>query len=244
MTNKHGKLVICLDGTSASGKSTLSHELALTHGARRLEYSLFFRIIAAHMLEQGFNPDTGNPPTPLQIEEASRYAASLQWDTILQLKQDDFLHSVEVSRATPYFAGIKSVCISTDKLIISLIESSADKPVIVEGRTTGKYVYPQADLKIFVDADLPVRAHRRAEALRNKGKMVTDEAIMKDLAQRDAQDMSREYQPTGFDPDIHTRIDTTHQTIKETLANAMALLQEKAPPAVLTKTISKAPPRP
>ena len=229
MTNKHGQSVIAIDGTSASGKSTLSEELARAYGARRLEYSLFFRMIALHMLEQGFNPDAGLAPTAAQIGEASHYAASLNWDRVLALKDDDRLRTIEVSRTAPYFSGIESVCVSTDALICALIETSTDKPVIVEGRTIGKYVYPQADLKLFVDADLPVRAARRGAVLRSKGRTITDEEVMHDLAKRDAQDMSRTYQPTGFDPSIHIKIDTTHQAIEETLANSMALLTARLP---------------
>lgn len=241
MTNKYGKIVIAVDGTSASGKSTLSEELAETYGMRRLEYSLFFRIIAMHMIEQGFNPGAGIPPTEGQINEASHFASSLQWDTILKLKNDDELHSIEVSRATPYFAGIPSVCKSMDTLICTLIENSKDKPVIVEGRTIGKYVYPAADLKLFVDADLDERAGRRAGALRNKGKAVTDEDVKRDLAIRDQQDMSRDHQPTGFDSAVHHRIDTTGKTPKESLSSAIALIQEYSPQFPLSEKKGNAP---
>lgn len=229
MTNKHNQFVITLDGTSASGKSTLSEMLESTYGARRLEYSLFFRIIAQHMIEQGFNPNGYIMPTVAQISEASRYAQDLTWEKICAVKEEKELHSIEVSRATPYFAGIQSVCDSMDTLIRALIENSTDKPVIVEGRTMGKYVYPQADLKLFVDADLSVRAKRRATALRNKGKNVTDEGVLEDLKRRDAQDMSRDYQPTGFDPEIHTKFDTTNLTIEETLAAANELIKTRLP---------------
>jgi cytidylate kinase len=227
MPNKHGQLVIAVDGTSASGKSTLSNKLADILSAQRLEYSLFFRMIAQHMLDQGFVPSEGAVVTDAQKAEAAHYASSLTWDTVRALKDDPSLRTIAVSRAAPFFSGLPEVLASTDAVIRTLVDASRDRSVVVEGRTIGRYVYPEADVKFFVDADLPVRGARRAASLRDKGKNETDDAATADLARRDEQDQTRAHQPTGFDAAIQTRLDTSHQEISETLADALNITYQK-----------------
>lgn len=229
MPNQHGQPVITVDGTSASGKSTLSEELASRYGAKRLEYSLFFRLIGLHMLEQGFVPEPGATVTPGHVAQAAHYARNLTWDDIEQLKHDDRLRSIDVSRAAPFFSGLREVLDSTDSAFRTLINASRERPVIAEGRTIGKYVFPEADVKLYVDADLPLRAARRGATIRAKGKDESDEKVARDLAERDRQDQTRAYQPTGFDATVHTHLDTSRQSIEETLQEAQALIGEKLP---------------
>lgn len=229
MPNKHGQPVIAIDGTSASGKSTLSEELARTYGAKRLEYSLFFRLIALHMLEEGFIPGATVSVTREQVAEAANFARNLTWERINTLKSDDRLRTIEVSQAAPYFSGLPEVLESTDIALQALIDASRDHPVIAEGRTIGKYVYPAADVKLYIDATLGIRGERRAETLRAKGKELTNEEVAADLARRDHQDQTREHQPTGFDETVHTALDTSHHAISETLEAAKSLIDTKIP---------------
>ena len=236
MPNRHHQPVITIDGTSASGKSTLSEQLAERYGAQRLEYSLFFRLIGLHMLEQGFNPEKGAIVTDADKQEAATYARSLTWDSIQQLKNDPRLRSIDVSRAAPFFSGLREVLDSTDAVIETLVDASREKPVIVEGRTIGKYVYPAADVKLYVDADLPLRGARRAADLRLKGRNETDEQVAADLAERDRQDQTRAYQPTGFDAAIHHRIDTSHRSIASNLTEAMQYIEAARPELGIRRT--------
>lgn len=225
MLNKHGQPVIAIDGTSASGKSTLSKRLTSIYGAQRLEYSLFFRLIGLHMIEQGFVPEKGTIVSDAQIHEAANYARSLTWDTIQQLEHNPRLRSADVSSASPFFSGLQPVLESTDAAIRTLIDASREKPVIVEGRTIGKFVYPTADVKFYVDAEIALRGARRGAELRAKGSTKTDEQVTADLAQRDWQDQTRAIQPTGCDPEIHHRIDTSHCTIEASLSEAIAKIE-------------------
>lgn len=226
--NKHGQYVIAIDGSSASGKSTLSERLTADYGAKRLEYSAFFRLIADHMLQQGFTP--GAPPTPSQIDEAARFAASLtDWQTIESLRKDRDLNTIEISRTSPYFSGERAILDATDATLRTLIDASRDHPVIVEGRTIGKYVYPGSDVKLYIDADIDTRATRRAGGLRAKGKDITTDSVKHDLLKRDEQDQTRPYQPTGYDPEHHRLIDNTGHTIEESLTTARHYIHSNCP---------------
>ncbi len=229
MPNKKGQTVIAVDGTSASGKSTLSERLAQDAGAIRLEYSLVFRAIALHMLEKGFDPDQQQAPGKTQQQKAAAYAehiGQMSWDEFVRtVKDHPDLRHIRTSRTAPYFSGLPEVLEHTDSAFVHLINISP-QPVVAEGRTIGRYVYPEADVKFFVDATLYKRAERRHRDLQSKGREEPFEVVLTDLAKRDHQDQTRDCQPTGFDPAQQWWLDTTTQTIEETLAEAKAHINQ------------------
>lgn len=229
MPNAQGQPVIAIDGTSASGKSTLSAVLAETSGAVRLEYSLVFRAIAMRMNEAGFDAQRGEAPTPEQVAQAvtfARQVSALSWEDFTRdIKDNPQLRSIETSRTAPYFSGLPEILDMTDDVLRTLIERSP-QPVLAEGRTIGRYVYPQADVKFFIDATLYCRARRRHESLMQKGKNEPFEVVLADLARRDHLDQTRACQPTTFDPAQQWWLDTTTQRIEETLAAAQAKIRQ------------------
>jgi len=216
MPNQHGHTVIAVDGTSASGKSTLSTRIAEIARAERLEYSLVFRAIGYHMYYAcKFDPDSPPPPAAEYITQAADYAKSLNWEEIQRIKDLPDLRSIETSRTTPYFSGLPEILEIVDPVFYQLIDS-CPRPVVAEGRTIGRYVYPHADVKLYVDADVMVRAARRTANLTEKGKDVTQESVMQDLIKRDHQDQTREHQPTIPAEDA-LLVDTGYVTVDETL---------------------------
>lgn len=235
MANQQGQPVIAIDGTSASGKSTLSARLAEEAGAERLEYSLMFRAIAEHMVrEHGFVPNldaSGNviASSADEVANAVAYAqriSEMGWDEFkANIKDNPNLRNIEVSKATPYFAGRRDVIHVVDPAFAAIIDASP-KPVVAEGRTIGRYTYPQADVKLFITATLYQRAVRRNDGLREKGKIEPLEDTICDLARRDHQDQTRNYQPTMFDPETHHLINNTLQTPEETLKEAKEHINE------------------
>lgn len=227
--NKHGQPVIALDGTSASGKSTLAEELVHAYGAIRIEYPLFFRLIALHMLQNGYPAEDHHVPTPEEIAKATEFAHSLTWDMVQQYKNDPDLRTSPVSHAASQLSDIPAINAQTDQTVRDLIDASRDKPVVAEGRTIGKYVYPDADVKLYVDADVSVRAIRRHQALKAKGDSKTVEQVENDLNIRDRRDWDREHQSTRYDANVHHRLDTTDHSVAETLDSTLEHIEERVP---------------
>tara|TARA_B100001123_G_scaffold363578_1_gene421417 strand:+ start:2457 stop:3176 length:720 start_codon:yes stop_codon:yes gene_type:complete len=226
MPNAHHQPVIAIDGTSASGKSTLSERLARDSGAARLEYSLVFRSIAWHMVNEcGFDPD--GEPTAEHMAQATACALAISempWDDFSAKFHDNpDLYTLEISRATPFFSGQQSVIDIADPAFAGLIDR-CPRPVVAEGRTIGRYTYPWADVKFYVDATLYKRAERRHASLKEKGKEEAFEIVLADLAHRDHQDQTRDYQPTTFDPGAQFWMNTTTQKIEDTLAQAKHII--------------------
>lgn len=231
MPNSQQQPVIAIDGTSASGKSTLSERLAQELGGVRLEYSLVFRAIAHYMHAQtGFEPAFGTEPTAEHIAQAVSYAqhiGQMPWQEFTQsIKDHPGLRSIETSRVAPFFSGLPEILDITDDVFIQLVERCPN-PVIAEGRTIGRYVYPRADAKLFVDATLYRRAERRLANLQERNSLESLETVLTDLARRDHQDQTRALQPTGFEPESQYWLDTTTQAISDTLHEALMYIRTR-----------------
>jgi cytidylate kinase len=203
----------------------MSQRLAKEGNAVRLEYSLVFRAIAWHLVHDcGFSPE--REPDAAQVKEAADFAtkiAGMSWEEFSEKFHDNpELYSLEISRATPFFSGQQSVIDIADPAFSRLIDL-CPKPVVAEGRTIGRYTYPKADVKFYVDATLYKRAERRFASLQEKkGTDETFEIVLADLAKRDHQDQTRDYQPTTFDPTQQIWMNTTTQTVEQTMQEARA----------------------
>ncbi len=117
----------------------------------------------------------------------------------------------EVSAGAANVAAIKEVRL---KMVELQRKIASDKDVVMDGRDIGSYVLPQANLKIFLTADIEERAKRRYEELVLKGQQVNLDDVREDIRNRDNNDMSRAFAPLKKVPDA-LEIDSTSMTIDE-----------------------------
>ena len=177
-------LLITVDGTTASGKGTLAQMLAKT-----LSYDFFstgniYRIVALYAI---------NHNIALNDESAlTDTAKKLKWEDVLQLEHSNQLLSSEVSKAASIVSAIKP-------LRAALIEIQRNIPnhkgLILDGRDVGTVIFPNADCKFFIDADLETRAHRRFKQLQEKNKHVIYDDVFKEVRDRDQRDKNRAVAP-------------------------------------------------
>jgi cytidylate kinase len=104
----------------------------------------------------------------------------------------------------------------------------ATRSVVMEGRDIGSVVFPDADLKIFLDADPAARSHRRALELEQKGETVSPEAVARELEERDRRDTTRGTAPLVQAPGA-VYVDTTGLTIEQVEQVILELVRERIP---------------
>lgn len=191
-------MVIAIDGTSGSGKSSVARLVAEAASFELLNTGKIYRRIAAECLKKKI---------PWNNEVAViACAKQLSFDST----PDIDLHSEEISRIVPFYARIPEV--RTEVRKIQQAQGDAGN-IVVEGRDIGSVVFPNADLKFFVTASLEERAKRRQRQLGTQGREDL-EAIMKGLEERDHQDEHRAVSPLAVPPDAEM-VDTTHMTLEQ-----------------------------
>lgn len=200
-------LTIAVDGTFSSGKGTLSKRLATHYGVAHLDTGKLYRAVARDVLAAGGSVD--------DAKTAAKIASSIDASTL----DDPFLKSGGMGSA----ASKVSVHPPVRAALLAFQRDFAAKGAVLDGRDIGTVICPDADVKLFVDADQEVRAERRYKELRGYGENVTLESVLSDLRERDHRDMNRAVAPLKPAVDAHL-LDTTHLSIDAAVSSAIILI--------------------
>jgi len=201
-------LTIAIDGPSGAGKSTVARHVAERLGLRYLDSGALYRAVALSAIEAGV--DASDAAAMEHLLAGLRVSLATDGRRVLVNGRDvtDRLRSEEVSQAASKVSSQPSV----RSFLIDVQRAAATAPgVVVEGRDMGTVVFPDANVKVFLDADPDERARRRAAEL---GVDAALPRIRADMAERDRRDRSRPIAPLVAAPDA-LRIDSTGLTIKQ-----------------------------
>ncbi len=219
--------IITIDGPAGSGKSTVAGMLAARLGFVLLETGGLYRVMALHLSRNGVSPDSG--PIP------SHVLASLELVVVPEvgsmrifLGDDDVTTAIrgeEIGRDASRF----SVRPEVRKALLGLQRSvAAEGNMVAEGRDMGTIVFPEAQVKFFLTADLEERADRRFRELAGRGEHVDLSAVFSDMRARDERDRSRAEAPLVPAPDS-VGIDTVGMSPPEVVDLMLAHIQEALP---------------
>lgn len=186
--------VVTIDGPSAAGKSTTARAVADRLGLRVLDTGAFYRALALKTLHAGTLLD--DHAAVLEAARASRieFSGSPSRAHVMLDGADVTaeIRNPEVSEAASRVAAIPEV----RRLLVPWQRAMAEAgPLIGEGRDLGTVVFPDAAVKIFLDADLDTRARRRCHELQGRGLGASFERVREELARRDERDRTREDSP-------------------------------------------------
>lgn len=172
------KIIITIDGPSGSGKTTLGRAIS-----KKLDITFFssgsiYRVITKYFLDTnslGFENFEIISYEPLEIKiDKHTYFEKDLYTKELNTKSSELAQQIEIRAIVDN--------------ILKFVESSADSGLVVEGRDMGSVVFPDATLKIYLDADEQLRSSRRIEQSNN-------EETTDDIAERDKRDLSRKNSP-------------------------------------------------
>ncbi|MBP9478745.1 MAG: (d)CMP kinase [Sebaldella sp.] len=202
-------MIVAIDGPAGSGKSTVSKMIADDIGFIYLDTGAMYRLFAYKLIKE--NVDMDNNEEELRILEDLNIDMKNGKFYLDNEDVSDKIRSREVSSGASKVARIKEV---REKMVDIQREFSKSKNVILDGRDIGTVVFPNADLKIYLNAASEVRAKRRFEELKEKDKNVNYNEILKEIEERDYHDSSRKESPLRIADDAIV-IDTTDFTIDE-----------------------------
>lgn len=213
------KIIIAIDGFSSTGKSTLAKKIAQKLGYIYVDTGAMYRAVSLYAMENGFINDEVFSKQDLisklaDIDLQFKYNSDLGYAEIyLNGKNvEREIRSLEVSNKVSRVATVKEV---RAKLVELQKKMGLEKGIVMDGRDIGTVVFPEAELKIFMTASADKRAGRRYKEMRDEGKDVSYESILKNVTERDFMDTTRKDSPLIKANDA-IAIDNSNLSVNET----------------------------
>jgi cytidylate kinase len=199
--------VITIDGPAGAGKSTTAREVARRLGFRLVDTGALYRALAWALMQAGVSPEDEAGVGALLARTAVELADSGTGGRVLVNGRDVTaeIRTPEIALTTSRLTALRAV---RDKMTPLQRSLAAAGGVVLEGRDTGSVVCPDAEVKVYLDADLAERARRRREELAARGLPADYESVKAEVALRDRQDMERELAPLRKPPGAVT-VDST-----------------------------------
>lgn len=224
------KITIAIDGFSSTGKSTLAKQLARQLGYVYVDTGAMYRAVTYFAMQNGYVGENFLNKEGL-IAELSNIELQFQFNYDLGFAEmylndvnvEQPIRTIEVSRNVSQIAEISEV---RSKLVEQQQAMGKNKAIVMDGRDIGTVVFPDAELKIFMNASAETRAQRRFEELVEKGQSVTFVEVLENVQQRDYIDTHREDSPLVKASDA-IEIDNSTLSKKEQFDLVMKLIHEK-----------------
>ena len=187
-------MIVAIDGPSGAGKSTLAKRIAREFGFMYLDTGALYRALGLKVLRQG--AEVADDARMAQLVEATDIDLT-ERDGKLEVFLDGeevsaLIRTPEVSQMASRVSALKAVRQRLFELQRALARRGS---VVAEGRDIGTVVFPEAEVKIFLDASAQERARRRSEELRAAGRLVGIEETRREMEERDRRDRERELAP-------------------------------------------------
>jgi CMP/dCMP kinase len=187
-------LIIAIDGPSAAGKSTLAKRLAKELGFTYLDTGAMYRALALKVLRKGIDIGNDGMLTELigsteidLVETGGKLRVLLDGEDVSEL-----IRTPEVSQMASKASALKTV----RRWMLVLQRALGQRgDVVAEGRDIGTVVFPDAEVKIYLDASAQERARRRVEELRRAGRQVSLDETLREMVERDKRDSERDLAP-------------------------------------------------
>lgn len=224
------RLLVTIDGPAGVGKSTLGRRLAQALGYRYIDSGALYRAVAWQALATGLNLADREALTRMLADFRPQIAASGQGFAVAVAGRDITreLRSPAVTQASSQAATQPQVRRWVGALLQRLAQNGG---AVAEGRDLGSAVFPDAEVKFYLDADLTTRAARRQREVQAVADAPVLAGTLKDLAERDHRDQNRQLAPLTIPAGSHY-LDTTNLNPDEVLALCLARIREsQAAPA-------------
>jgi cytidylate kinase len=209
------KFVITIDGPAGAGKSTVSKTLAKKLDYVYLDTGALYRALAYKTLKLEISLDEVSALANL-CSNATVVLKNIDGQMKVYLDGEDVEEKIRTEEVGLAASKISTFAVVRERLLNLQREAGADGGIVAEGRDMGSVVFPHADYKFYLDANLKERIKRRHKELLEKGATVEYKSIQKDMFARDKQDKHREIAPLKA-PDGAIIIDSDNLSVPEVL---------------------------
>ncbi|MBL7864102.1 MAG: (d)CMP kinase [Cyclobacteriaceae bacterium] len=216
------KIVVAIDGYSACGKSTTAKETARILGYRYIDSGAMYRAMTLYFLDHHIA--ITNPKDIARALEKVRitFQVNSAGATITFLNGVNVEREIREMRISEFVSQVSTIQAVRHAMVDQQRRMGKERAIVMDGRDIGTVVFPQAELKLFMSADILVRAFRRQKELLSRDEMVDVDTIVENLLKRDKIDSTRKESPLRKAVDA-IEIDTTHITIEEQVDEVVRL---------------------
>lgn len=219
-------IIITIDGPAGTGKSTIARLLAKRLGLDFLDTGAMYRAATAICIDQGISPDDIDrlcevvSEADLHFDWVEDPPTMLAWLKPIDARIRDADVTALVSRIAA-IGRLREHMVRKQRII-----ANQHPRLVAEGRDQGSIVFPDADVKFYLDAAPEIRAHRRAEQLRKLSMEADDGRILQDIIRRDTMDASRHDGPL-ICPEDAVVIDSSQLEIPEVIAALETIVRDR-----------------
>jgi CMP/dCMP kinase len=225
------RLIIAIDGPAGAGKSTAARRVAEQLGYRYLDTGAMYRAVALKALGAGV--DLGDADALAGIAEAAQIDLDTRDGlTHVWLDGEEVTREIRSPAASEAASRVSAVPAVRQALVRRQRQWGQERSdargggVVMEGRDIGTVVFPQAEVKIFLDADPGERVQRRLKEVRAKGEPISEQALAAQMQERDQRDSTRSDSPLAQAPDA-VYVDTTGLGIGEVEEAVLRVVRDR-----------------
>ena len=221
MHSSQPKIIIAIDGFSSCGKSTLARALAKRLQYLHVDSGAMYRAVTLYFMRHQVNIDDLQDVHDA-LEKISIYLTFENDQQVTWLNHENVEKIIREPEVNQWVSPVSTLSAVRKAMVAQQQRMGNNKGLVMDGRDIGTVVYPNAELKLFLIADLDVRVERRWLELTEKGITITREEVKKNLLERDHIDSTRDDSPLRQAEDA-TVIDNSYLTPKEQLQIAYEL---------------------
>jgi cytidylate kinase len=221
------QLVIAIDGPAASGKSTTARLVAQRLGYTYIDTGAMYRAVTLAVLHAGIDPDDCGAVERLAADLAIHLERLEDGALHVYLNGRDVSGEIRSPGVTRHVSAVSSHA-GVRRRLVELQKQIGEKGgVVIDGRDIGTVVFPDADVKVFMVADLNARASRRQAEFQTMGDDLPLDSLASELAERDRLDSTRAVSPLARADDA-VEIDTSGLSIEEQVDIVIDLAERKS----------------
>ena len=217
------RIVVAIDGPAGAGKSSIARRLAKRLGFLYIDSGAMYRAVGLWALKAGIDLADAHRLSQLAAEAAIQLEPG---GSRVLLNGEDVTEAIrtpEVSQAASRVSTIGGV---RKAMVAEQRRMAEQSSVVMEGRDIGSVVFPDAEIKIFLDADTGVRAERRLRESAERGDSVDPAEMARQIRQRDERDRTRAEAPLVQAPDA-VYVDSTGLTIEQVEETILRIIRER-----------------
>jgi CMP/dCMP kinase len=214
-------VIIAIDGPSGAGKGTIARTLAQELGYRHIDTGAMYRAAAWKALQEGI---------PLDDEDAiaglARASDIVVAGGVVMIDGEDITRAIRTPEIDSAASAVARLPRVREVLVAQQRELGTGGDIVMEGRDIGTVVFPDADVKVYLDASEEERARRRVSDTTHTSSQSGHAAVAEAIKARDAADSTRKASPLMMAPDA-IRIDTTSMPIMEVVDRVLAIVRAR-----------------